>query len=79
MQHRLFILKTHRIYDGGMSNRTLPKVGRCWLLHLGCQALKEKLAWTQDTIKLFGKTHLIPRLNAWYGDSGTDFSYSGIP
>ena len=45
-----------------------------WML-----ALKTELAWTQDTIKLFGKTHLIPRLNAWYGDSGTDFSYSGIP
>ena len=42
-------------------------------------SLKEELAWSQDTIKLFGKTHLIPRLNAWYGDSGTDFSYSGIP
>ena len=42
-------------------------------------SLEEELAWTQDTIKLFGKTHLIPRLNAWYGDPGTDFSYSGIP
>ena len=42
-------------------------------------SLVDELAWSQDTIKLFGKTHLIPRLNAWYGDSGTDFSYSGIP
>ena len=43
------------------------------------KALKEELDWRQDTIRLFGKEHLIPRLNAWYGDSGTDFSYSGIP
>lgn len=43
------------------------------------ESLKEELAWSQDTITLFGKTHLIPRLNAWYGDNGTDFSYSGIP
>ena len=46
----------------------------CWM-----EALKEELDWRQDTIRLFGKEHLIPRLNAWYGDSGTDFSYSGIP
>lgn len=42
-------------------------------------ALKTELEWTQDTIRLFGKEHLIPRLNAWYGDEGTDFGYSGIP
>ena len=42
-------------------------------------SLKEELSWRQDTITLFGKTHLIPRLNAWYGDVGTDFAYSGIP
>jgi len=42
-------------------------------------ALLTELEWTQDTIRLFGKEHLIPRLNAWYGDEGTDFAYSGIP
>lgn len=41
--------------------------------------LSGELEWRQDTIRLFGKSHLIPRLNAWYGDDGTDFSYSGIP
>ncbi len=36
------------------------------------------LHWEQSTITLFGKQHLIPRLNAWYGEmpykySGTEF------
>lgn len=34
--------------------------------------------WRQDDIFLFGKQHKIPRLQAWYGDEGTGYSYSGI-
>jgi len=49
-------------------------VAEAWM-----SSLKDDLAWQQDTIRLFGKSHLIPRLNAWYGDDGTDFAYSGIP
>ena len=33
--------------------------------------------WRQETITLFGKTHLQPRLLAWYGDSGASYRYSG--
>jgi alkylated DNA repair dioxygenase AlkB len=33
--------------------------------------------WAHDTVRLFGKEHLTPRLVAWYGDSGTDYRYSG--
>lgn len=40
--------------------------------------LRESLAWKQDKIKLFGKTHDVPRLQAWYGDKDKNYSYSGI-
>jgi alkylated DNA repair dioxygenase AlkB len=34
--------------------------------------------WRQDPIKVWGKEHLQPRLTAWYGDAGTDYTYSGL-
>ncbi|KAA1192001.1 alpha-ketoglutarate-dependent dioxygenase AlkB [Pseudohalioglobus sediminis] len=33
--------------------------------------------WRQETITLFGKTHLQPRLLAWYGDPDAVYRYSG--
>ena len=33
--------------------------------------------WRSETIRLFGKTHLQPRLIAWYADDGLAYSYSG--
>lgn len=36
----------------------------------------EQLQWQQKTIKMFGKTYLLPRLTAWVGDVG--YAYSGI-
>lgn len=41
------------------------------------QRLKTSIQWEQSQIKLYGKTMLIPRLNAWYGDKGSDYQYSG--
>ncbi len=44
------------------------------------ELLEELLAatpWRQETITLFGKTHLQPRLLAWYGDPGARYRYSG--
>lgn len=40
--------------------------------------LKEKIHWTQDEILLYGKVHKIPRMQAWYGDTGCEYSYSGV-
>ncbi|MDY0071303.1 MAG: alpha-ketoglutarate-dependent dioxygenase AlkB [Thauera sp.] len=37
-----------------------------------------QLAWTQDRIVVYGRESAIPRLNAWYGDPGTDYAYSGL-
>jgi len=40
-------------------------------------ALLREIAWRQETIVLWGKVHLQPRLSAWYGDAGCVYSYSG--
>ncbi len=41
-------------------------------------ALYQSLAWQQDRIKVYGKWHNIPRLQAWYGDSQQAYQYSGL-
>lgn len=40
--------------------------------------LRQEIAWKQETISLFGKQYLTPRLTAWYGDPGAAYSYSGL-
>ncbi len=40
--------------------------------------LIEKIDWVQNTIRFYGKESLVPRLEAWYGDPGKSYSYSGI-
>ncbi|WP_216923283.1 alpha-ketoglutarate-dependent dioxygenase AlkB [Synechococcus sp. CCAP 1479/9] len=34
--------------------------------------------WKQESIRLYGKSVLLPRLTAWYGDRGRNYTYSGI-
>lgn len=34
--------------------------------------------WQQDTIKMYGKVHKLPRISAWYGDNDCPYTYSGI-
>ena len=41
-------------------------------------SLQHGIAWTQNTIRFYGKESLVPRLEAWYGDPGMTYSYSGI-
>ncbi|WP_192822289.1 alpha-ketoglutarate-dependent dioxygenase AlkB [Rufibacter sp. LB8] len=41
-------------------------------------ALKQKAAWRQEKIKLFGKEIDQPRLTAWYADAGKSYTYSGL-
>ena len=38
--------------------------------------LKENILWKQESMKMYGKQILFPRLTAWYGDK--PYSYSGI-
>jgi alkylated DNA repair dioxygenase AlkB len=42
------------------------------------QRLAAEVNWRQDHITLFGQSQPLPRLTAWYGDSGRAYTYSGI-
>ncbi|GLS26445.1 alpha-ketoglutarate-dependent dioxygenase AlkB family protein [Marinibactrum halimedae] len=37
-----------------------------------------RLAWQQSQIRMMGQYVTIPRLNAWYGDLGANYGYSGV-
>ncbi|MEZ5990345.1 MAG: alpha-ketoglutarate-dependent dioxygenase AlkB [Planctomycetota bacterium] len=36
------------------------------------------LPWTQDRVEMFGRSLVVPRLSAWFGEPGAEYSYSGI-
>lgn len=40
--------------------------------------LLEVVPWESHTIRMFGKEHAQPRLVAWFGDPGSEYSYSGL-
>ena len=42
------------------------------------KSLLANIEWKQDTITLFGKTHLQPRLTAFYADNKKNYKYSNI-
>lgn len=39
--------------------------------------LWQELAWEQSVLSMYGRKIPIPRLNAWYGDAGCHYGYSG--
>lgn len=41
------------------------------------EALNSKLNWTQESLRMYGKSIPFPRLMAWYGDPGTAYRFSG--
>jgi alkylated DNA repair dioxygenase AlkB len=41
-------------------------------------ALLNEVSWSQEKIIIGGAERLQPRLSAWYGDEGKDYTYSGI-
>jgi len=51
----------------------LPLSNPSWL-----DILTDSIAWSNDTVKMFGKTLTLNRKSAWHGDSGAAYSYSGI-
>ena len=55
-----------------IENFYTPSVSDAFLAQLSAQ-----LAWKQGTITLFGKKIAEPRLTAWYGDAGKNYTYSG--
>lgn len=42
------------------------------------QKLREEVIWQQETIRIYGKSYVVPRLVAWVGDEGKAYRYSGI-
>lgn len=61
--------------------------GELWLMphfldikksELYFRQLFENIHWKEEQIKLFGKTYLVPRKTAWYGDEQCVYEYSGI-
>ena len=40
--------------------------------------LLQDTPWRLVTIQVWGKQYLQPRLTAWYGDAGADYTYSGL-
>lgn len=38
----------------------------------------QSIQWQHDSVSMFGKTHNLPRLSAWYGDNNKPYTYSGI-
>lgn len=40
--------------------------------------LREQIAWQQDHLRIADRTVAVPRLQAWYGDAGAFYAYSGL-
>jgi alkylated DNA repair dioxygenase AlkB len=40
--------------------------------------LINEVPWRAENIVIWGKTYPQPRLTAWYGDDGANYTYSGI-
>lgn len=41
-------------------------------------ATVDGLPWRQDHLRMFGKTHAVPRLHCWFADAGQTYRWSGI-
>lgn len=42
------------------------------------KAFSENIQWKQESMNLYGREIMFPRLTAWYGDSDKPYSFSGI-
>lgn len=42
------------------------------------QKFKNNILWKQESMNMYGKQVLFPRLTSWYGDSDKPYSFSGI-
>lgn len=51
------------------------RLGRKRFSHLKVEELFAAIPWQQNSIRVFGKTHLEPRLTAWYGPP---YAYSSV-
>lgn len=58
-----------RLWDEWLSGEASQQLYDCFA---------RELRWEQSVIQVYGKARPIPRLNAWYGDVGADYGYSGV-
>jgi alkylated DNA repair dioxygenase AlkB len=42
------------------------------------QAFIDKIKWNQESMNMYGKQVLFPRLTSWYGENDKPYSFSGI-
>lgn len=42
------------------------------------QDLQKQVPWKHESVKLFGKEIMQPRLTAWFGDADKPYTYSGL-
>jgi alkylated DNA repair dioxygenase AlkB len=47
-------------------------------LDVSVEEIVKGIEWRNDPITMFGKTYQQPRLTAWYGDAGIEYTYSKI-
>ncbi len=50
-----------------------PATASLWL-----EQLQQEVPWKQESIQLYGKRHLLPRLTCWMADPGCGYRYSGL-
>lgn len=77
-----------RYFDSALSDSIIDSLLACdgidhsthdWHQQSDIGALPFKnIQWQQDSVSMFGKTHDLPRLSAWYGDNDKPYTYSGI-
>ncbi len=79
-QHSLFPLHNEQEID--LEGFGSLKYFRSWLPRKEAgsyfDTLNADVAWTQPEINVYGKPHVIPRLQAWYGDKDAEMAYSGL-
>ncbi len=56
----------------------LPELPLAEPASLVLRSLIDETPWRTETVVVWGRKFLQPRLIAWYGDSGTAYTYSGI-
>jgi alkylated DNA repair dioxygenase AlkB len=52
----------------------IPPAAASSIMH----SLQHSLNWRQEQITLYGKTHDVPRLQAWYGNEDSSYEYSNL-
>lgn len=79
------------LFDQFRELRPVPEIAAQWLTYVPeflkrhnidqnklIEQLSSNVTWQQPQIKVYNKWHRIPRLQAWFGDIGVNYKYSGV-